>query len=284
MLLSQLTEGLTKVPTETKNKIAGGVLGHVLYLLYALARDTDDYESEAVIKRIRQRCESEYGNVDNIFKSMHNTFRVFMSMSSVDSRYLKRSDNKQRRYKINVTVTPQLDAMDVKGFFSKRTEERAAWIEIVIPSRSVLSKIVKNPELFGQLERAIVGTVEHELIHKIQNVAFDSLPSKMGYYKDGKIDDDLYFSDEAEFHPLIVSEVYAYKSFLQNLRRDGFDIDGDNRSAVLRKYVDPDAPDPDGFTFETRGFFAALKAKDVKKWKQAVKYFYGRVAPDHSAK
>lgn len=128
---------------------------------------------------------------------------------------------------------------------------------------------------------SIQSTMEHELGHLFQELFFANKRNKPYDVFNPSDSPNEYITSEIEFHPTITSIVNNFVALRDNSR----DVDRDLFKSLFdfvttKKHIDPNI-DMSGVDTESENrvkngqlFFSALKEKDIKMWKIAVKYLY----------
>jgi predicted HicB family RNase H-like nuclease len=281
--IQNLLEGIIRVPDSVINDIMGVVATHIFSNIVSYLSNASDEEYENIyeFKRLASQYRKHHLNFniyDDYEPSVRTSGKVYVRMSEVDKRYLKRNKNAaSQTYTLNVIVGTAKTEDTTSGGYMKKRPSVAASMYIETPSYQDIIKVAKNPEYLSGLMREMYGVVHHEAQHTIQDFAFKSLPDEMGYYDaDGTHNKLKYYTDDLEFSPLIRTAASDFERYLTTAQRRGIQITPDLKKQMIAAFVNPDAPTPAGIKEKySSEFFEFLFKHDRTKWKKAVKYFYG---------
>lgn len=281
-----LNEGTIKVPKETLKDVMNAVCSDIFSRAFTYLSNPkvqDNYpELEGLYAKLRKEFEKEFGKF-SVYPEhgedavMH--MPVYMRMAEVDPRYFKRNPNaKNRQYRIDV-YSHIGDSREFGGTFTASSPGKAARLDIYLPKQPDFERIVRAPEMLDGMIERITGYAEHELMHGIQNMALKQDDSEVAQYydSDNNLIDDKYYTSEIEFSPQIVSAAKDFIAEIRELRALGMSVTPEHVKKLMNRFVNPTAPELAGIETVRSRFFEVLYKKNTKKWKKAVKYFYGLV-------
>jgi hypothetical protein len=287
-IIDVLNEGVIKVPNETyldaMNVVSSDVFSRVFNYIETREVQASQPELENIYKEKYREYSKKYNGRFTVLRDFspekETVGSVHIRMADVDPRYFNKNPNaKKQTYTIVISVRVEEGANYQGAEYHQKEAGRAAKVVLLLADQKRLEQIFKNPDLFDSMMHAIEGSVEHELMHAIQDMAFKMTDKDADYYDDkGKIIDDKYYSSEIEFSPQIVSTAKDYTSGIAELKALGYDVPPTVAKALMLKYVNPSAPKVPGIAANTNPFFATLYNKDKAKWKRAIKYFYGLIS------
>lgn len=287
MKIQALLEAVIKVPQETYNEAIGIVLSDVLTRIRRYLRD-NDAEGEFVHEKIyyakeAKRLAAKYPSfmADTGVSDGDMTYKkIYIRMPEVDQRYFyKVPRNKDRTFALIIRVMLNTGReSNPSGEYHKKSLRTPANIVIELPSADNMALIAKNVDMYEALVDKLEGTVYHELIHAVQDMAFGDIPDEMPYYtKSGKLKDKEYYQHELEYSPQIVSTANDFVAYYKELKGQGIDISTDEMRQLFRNYVDPKAKPPRGIADHKSIFLKYVYQQGINKWRKAVKGVHGLV-------
>lgn len=284
-----MLEGTINVPEKSVNDVMMFVCSDVFSraLVYLADPDISDeyYGSEQAINKLIAKYKRIYGDFE-LFNDLPTdgsggiSGTCYINMADVDQRYFKQNQSKSKRtYKIAVLSHAHEHRTSGGAYFQMNDSGRGAKITINTPVQDRLVRAVNSPELFEGMLKKIHGTVHHELMHAIQDMALNQMNGNIDYYNksgDGTLDDDKYYTHPIEFSPQITSSVHDYLGFLDEIENMGRSLTPADKKQLMLSFVQPGTISPYGNN-TLLPFFETLYKKDKAKWKKAVKYFYDLV-------
>lgn len=279
-----LESNMIKVPKDTADQlmavVCSNLLSRIMNFLTKSEFDGDYDEQIMYYEKLHKQLEKRYGRITVNHRYVpEETQTIYLRMAEVDPRYTRRLPDSQKKKIHPISVEIYLDAGEIPhGTFLKKTRGRRAAIQIFLPNAKSIIQTAKSPELFAALLDRIEGITEHELMHKIQDVAFNEIGDTNAYYDaDGKIIDDKYYTDKTEFHPQLITSAKVFAAELKDLAGMGVRLNSERIRQLFLTTVDPRERPPQGIQKQTLPYFATLFKLDKTKWKKAVKIFYGLV-------
>ena len=283
-ILRILNEGVIKVPASALNDAMNIICTDIFSRVFSMLNDehlSDMYpEQYSIFMKKMKEYQKQYGrfSVYDTYDENTDTKGSFhLQMGDIDSRYKQSKKYKQAVYTVRVLVTPS-DAQAPSGEYFKKKTGIMASLTIAVPLKAYILSVIKSPELFDSYMDRLEGVAEHELMHAIQNFAFDVLPDDPGYYdSEMNIKDDEYYTSEFEYGPQIISATKEFISYIKELRALGLRVDAETVRKLLYHYVKPDSKSVAGIESLQGKFFEVLYRLNKAQWKKAVKYFHGLV-------
>ena len=279
-----LNEGLIKVPKSTLDDTMALVGSDVFSRLFAFVEGHEDaIEYKSFLKNIMKNFESKWGKFD-IFDGhtpdQHGFGKVYIRMSELDSRYIRNPNDKNKIFTIQVAVGHGKGSNTSAAYYQK-SPGKPSRIAIRLPEPQFLVKHLMQPEFLDTFFDRILGVVEHELMHSIQDMGLKTLAGKAGAYynADGSLKWDKYFASEIEFGPQVVTSFHEFEATLKDHTLQGHKLTANVVKGMMWKFLNPESPPVplgDGSKWdESDAFMSSLYRQDKTKWKKAVKYFYG---------
>lgn len=285
MKISQiLNEGVIKVPKSTLDDTMVIVGADIFSRLFAFIEDDEDsLEYKSFLKNIMKKFEKRWGRFqlfDGHTPDQHGLGKVYIRMGELDKRYIRNPNDKSKIFTIQVAVG-HTHGHNASAAYYQKSPGKPSRIAIRLPEPSFLMGHLKNPEFLDTLFDRILGVVEHELMHAIQDMGLKILAGKAGAYynADGSLKWDEYYASEIEFGPQVVTSFHEFEALLKDHSLLGHDITPQIIKAMMWKFLSPEAAPAkfeDGTSWKhTDAFMGSLYRQDKTKWKKAVKYFYG---------
>lgn len=285
MKIQNLLEGTIKVPEDVYNSTMSLVCGHMFSMILTYLNSDDGEEYFDNIKTVNDKS-VEYKVKYGDFKLKRMNYDddtqgvVYLHGSSLDQRYLKRNEKfKNKKQGIDVIVMNQPREDGHQGLYVPKQVGYAPSIFINTPSTAGVQRLARSPEYIDSVITRLEGTVEHELIHAIQQLGFDSLDMEHSHIDDNDNikDTDAYYSSQEEFDPMIVTHAKEFVSFLKHFKARNNRLTGAETKQTFLAFTNPSAKPPERVEMETPQFFDALYRKDKNRWRDAVKKTYQKI-------
>jgi len=285
MKIQNLLEGTIKVPEDVYNGAMSLVCGHIfsMILTYLNSDDGEEYfDNTKAVKDKATEYKAKYGD----FKLKRMNYDddtqgvVDLHGSSLDQRYLKRNEKfKNKKQGIDVIVMNQPREDGHQGLYVPKQVGYAPSIFINTPSTGGVQRLARSPEYIDSVITRLEGTVEHELIHAIQQLGFDNLDMETSHIDDNDNikDNDAYYGSQEEFDPMVVTHAKEFVAFLKHFKARNNRLSGAEIKQAFLAFTNPSAKPPERVEMETPQFFDTLYRKDKNRWRDAVKKTYQKI-------
>ena len=282
MKIDNLLEGTVKAPEYLFNKIMAITCGHVFsqIMTWLNTDEADDYfDNVTTIRRKIAEYKQKFGSFDVTAMKPDHVSRdvVKLKASDVDPRYLKRAPNFKQR---NIFVYVSNSKERAFGLYQPKAVGHHPTIYYHCPPYDSIKNVAKSPEYVDAMFDRVEGTIEHELMHAVQQLILDVLHvSGEGHLdaNDNIKDYDAYMMDVDEFSPMIVTHAKEITAFLKEMKARGRALSPEQVREFFNSFVNPTVTPPADLEMTTPEFFEVLYRKDRKKWQKAVKLVYDKV-------
>lgn len=273
LLERKLTEGLIKIPPRVKKEaydfawksILGKIYGAVMYSGSDFPREQEKFG----------KLFSKY-NIKKTFSEPQDVLQV-----DYDSKYLPKHYPKSKSSKLFVAVVFDHNSIEHEKLRNAVKGSRGIYVDsLALVSINVSMygfdywMLNENSyKMFMNMMKQIEGTIDHELMHTVQDKILKHVDPKQVQYKNDTKDN--YFNSQAEFDPQIRSAIDEVKETILKIR--GKYTDKNFNKNMVRLFVGEDYEEGSGLGDSIKltpsNFFLSLRAKNNKQWKKAINKF-----------
>lgn len=135
-----------------------------------------------------------------------------------------------------------------------------------------------GPDVISYLLRHTVEAVQHELRHVVQTLFLDAVDQKQSqkapdYHKFG----DGYYASPIELDPTVGSMAFEFVEYWRVHLEHGRRTTEEDRKRMMKEFVGAVTPNNRIVGLSVHPFFAALRQRDIVKWRLSVKKFFVEV-------